>query len=50
MKQHVIITDDDLKIAAAEEAKRRHDVVSFNLIIYAILFYEIIEVGNRHTH
>jgi adenylosuccinate lyase len=27
MKAHVVITDEDLQIAAKEEAKRRHDVM-----------------------
>jgi adenylosuccinate lyase len=28
MKEHLIITDEDLKIAAVEEKKRRHDVMA----------------------
>jgi adenylosuccinate lyase len=29
MADHLTVTDEDFAVAAAEEAKRRHDVVSF---------------------
>ena len=39
MKQHVVITDDDLEIARLEEAKRRHDVMVSRVLKFFVLIF-----------